>query len=146
MSLRDSYEEGKREAEEQFALIGCAYQALKWIMWHWVGLWFAILWIIFGIVTALTIIGIPYAKEVFVSARFTFLDSDRAINLSKVQSGFKRAPVANILWCFTFGLIMSLLYMAMGILMFCTLIFIPHGIAYFKMAKYSFMPFGTVFV
>lgn len=145
MSLRDYYEEGKREGEEQLALIGVAYRALKWIMWHWLGLFFAILWIVFGVVTALTIVGFPYAKEAFVSARLTLLDSDRAINASKIHSGFKTAPIANILWCFTFGLVMSLLYAIIGILMFCTLIFIPLGIAYFKMAKYSFMPFGTTF-
>ena len=50
--------------------------------------------------------------------------------------------IGNFLWFITFGLIFGLLYFILGIVFCVTLIGIPFGIAFFRMSKLAFFPFG----
>ncbi len=48
----------------------------------------------------------------------------------------------NLLWWCTVGLITALEFIMFGLLLCCTLIGIPFGIECFKLAGFTFMPFG----
>ena len=49
--------------------------------------------------------------------------------------------LGNLIW-FVFGLIQALVCWISGIICFVTLVFIPFGIAYFRLAKLALLPFG----
>lgn len=51
--------------------------------------------------------------------------------------------LGNIIW-FVFGLITALIYFVLGLVYCVTIIFIPVGAKYFKLAKLSLAPFGKV--
>ena len=48
----------------------------------------------------------------------------------------------NVLWFITVGLISGIFHILAGVLCCITIIGIPFGIAYFRLAKLSFLPFG----
>ena len=48
----------------------------------------------------------------------------------------------NLLWMLTAGWILAVLYFVGGLLCFVTIIFIPVGFQYFKLAKLALWPFG----
>ena len=50
--------------------------------------------------------------------------------------------IFNILWCFTFGWILFLMYLVAGVLSCLTIILIPFGLQSFKLAGISFWPVG----
>ncbi len=96
-------------------------------------------WFLLGILWCITIIGIPLGKQCFKLAKLTFLpftkevvkEHDSAIGL-----------LANILWAIFTGIPMALENIFMGVLLCVTIIGIPFGKQYFKLAKLSFAPFG----
>lgn len=53
---------------------------------------------------------------------------------------------ANILWALTFGWLLALVNALLGVLFMITIIFIPVGLKFFELAKFSFAPFGYDFV
>ncbi len=50
--------------------------------------------------------------------------------------------IGNFLWFILFGLIPGIIYFLCGVVCCITLVFIPFGIAYFRIAKLTFLPFG----
>ena len=53
---------------------------------------------------------------------------------------------AGILWCISIvGIELAVFYLAAGCLLCITIIGIPFGFQCFKLAKVSFLPFGTTF-
>ena len=50
--------------------------------------------------------------------------------------------LGNLLWFIIFGLWHGIINFLAGVLCCITLVFIPFGIAYFRLAKLSFFPFG----
>lgn len=59
------------------------------------------------------------------------------------KSGQKFMNVlANLLWMVFVGWILAVIYFLMGIICFITIIFIPVGFQYFKLARLAIWPFG----
>lgn len=102
------------------------------------GLWFAILWGIWGVALCMTIIGIPFGLQCFKAARLSFLPQGKRVVLQ-----FKSHPVANVFWVLIGGWEMALAYLSVGIANCITLIGIPRGIQCFKIMKLSIFPFGA---
>ena len=50
--------------------------------------------------------------------------------------------LGNILWFLVFGLLEGLSHLILGVCCFVTLVFIPFGVAHFRLAKLAFFPFG----
>ena len=50
--------------------------------------------------------------------------------------------IGNFLWCLLGGEIFAAVYFLLGLACCCTIVLIPHGKQYFKMAKLVFKPFG----
>ena len=101
------------------------------------GLWFAILWGIWGVALCMTIIGIPFAWQHVKLAALALCPIGKTI----VQ--FKSHPVANVFWVLIGGWEMALAYLSVGIANCITLIGIPRGIQCFKIMKLAIFPFGA---
>jgi uncharacterized membrane protein YccF (DUF307 family) len=98
-----------------------------------------LLWIVFGIVFCLTIIVIPFGIQCFRNAGFALAPFGR-----DVISSFHDFPIVNILWRLI-GTIIAMLYLIIGIVFCLTIVLIPFGIQWFKMAYLAFTPFGAEF-
>lgn len=98
------------------------------------------LWLLYGVLWSVTIVGIPLGKQCFKLASLTFAPFKKEVvegNDSAI--GF----VANIMWAVTTGVVMAFENVVMGVILCCTIVGIPFGKQYFKLARLSLMPFGT---
>lgn len=95
-------------------------------------------WWIFGLVTLLTIVGAKRAKEIFSLSVIVF-----SYNYKSSTTNCSMATVANVIWRITFGWILSLFHIIIGILLFSLIIPYAWGIQQFKFAKLAFTPFGA---
>lgn len=114
-----------------------------------------ILWVIFGgfewflalliegIVCCVTIIGIPVGLQMFKMAKFVIWPFGKKVEAVK-PSGFK--SFVNVLWAITGGWINALMFLLCGLIFCITIIGIPFGKQYFKMAKFIIWPLGSNFV
>lgn len=99
----------------------------------------ALLWLLSGVLCYITIIGIPLGKQCFKFARLCAAPFGKEIN----WGGGAPSLIANLLWILLLGWENAAYCAAMGVLCCCTIIGIPLGLQYFKLAKLAFMPFGT---
>ena len=51
--------------------------------------------------------------------------------------------LGNIIWVLFGGFVIALLYFVVGLVMCVTIVGIPFGMQFFKIAKLSLMPFGA---
>lgn len=99
-------------------------------------------WIFSGILCCLTIIGIPLVLQCFKFAGLAFFPFGKEI----IYGGGAVSLIANIIWLICLGIPMALENAAMGLLFCITIIGIPFGLQFFKLAKLSLMPFGAEIV
>lgn len=105
-------------------------------------------WFIVGIIFAITIIGIPFAKAAFrisVFAAFPFgreLIDGRLLGNDRILG----TGLINFLWCILAGFWLALGHALAGLGCCITIIGIPFGLAHFKLAQVSFAPLGKVIV
>lgn len=96
-------------------------------------------WVLSGLFWCITIIGIPYGKQCFKFAALSCAPFGKDIEFG----GGTASTIANIIWTIFFGIPMAIEFFAAGITFCITLIGIPFGIQYFKLAKLAFAPFGA---
>lgn len=97
-------------------------------------------WTIAGVLWSLTIIGIPAGRQCFKIASFCFFPFGKAVIAPRSTTG---NFLLNLLWiCFT-GLPLAVAAASLGILYYMTIIGIPFGKQYFKLARLSLAPFGS---
>lgn len=102
------------------------------------------LWILAGLLCCATIVGIPMGVACFRIASFAFFPFGKDL-VPAEMIGEKRivgTGLANLIWCIFIGLWLAIGNILLGIAFFCTIIGIPFGFAYFKLAKASFAPLG----
>lgn len=99
-------------------------------------------WIFSGILCCLTIIGIPLGLQCFKFAGLAFFPFGKEI----IYGGGAVSLIANIIWLICLGIPMALENATMGLLFCITIIGIPFGLQFFKLAKLSLMPFGAEIV
>ena len=114
-----------------------------------------VLWIIFGgllwsigifleaIIACITIIGIPVGLQLFKLAKFVLWPFGKKVKAVK-PSGIK--TVLNVIWAIFFGWENALLMFLTGAILCITIIGIPFGKQYFKMAHFLLLPLGNDFV
>lgn len=100
-------------------------------------------WILAGIVYCITIIGIPIGVQCFKFAGLVMWPFGKQILYSSVRVG---KTLANILWILLFGWHLALSSAVLGIVFCITIIGIPFGKQYFKIAQLALMPFGAEIV
>jgi uncharacterized membrane protein YccF (DUF307 family) len=105
-------------------------------------------WVLAGVLLAVTVVGIPFARAAFrisVFAAFPFgrqLVDARLVGQQRITgTGF-----VNVLWCVLAGLWLSVSHALEGLACCATLVGIPFGLAHFKLAQVAFAPLGKVIV
>ena len=110
-----------------------------------------ILWIIFGgVVSALgwiaagclwciTIVGIPIGKQCFKLCSISLNPFGKEVEYGGGAVSF----IVNILWIIFSGIELAITNLALGAILCITIVGIPFGMQYFKIAKLSLMPFGA---
>ena len=96
-------------------------------------------WLISGFLWCLTVIGIPYGKQCFKFASLSFFPFGKAV----VYGGGAVSTLANIFWIIFFGIPMVLGNLLTGLLWCVTIVGIPFGRQFFKIARLSLTPFGA---
>ena len=110
------------------------------LLWFLLGGWVLGLgWLLCGAFWCLTIIGIPIGLQCFKFASLSCWPFGREV----LYGGGAASLLANLLWLLFSGIPMALGAAAMGLLFCITLIGIPFGLQYFKLAKLALMPFGA---
>ena len=109
-----------------------------------------ILWIIFGgffsalgfwiagAVWCITIIGIPVGKQCFKISSISLNPFGKEI----IDEGGGGSLLLNILWVIFSGVELALMNAVIGLILCITIIGIPFGKQFFKIASVAFMPFG----
>lgn len=99
-------------------------------------------WAIAGILCYITIIGIPLGRQCFKFASLALFPFGKDIE----YNGGTVSLIANIIWLLVCGIPMAVSDVVCGCLFCVTIIGIPFGLQFFKLAKLSLMPFGAQIV
>jgi len=102
------------------------------------GLLLALMWLIFGVILCITVIGIPFGRQCFKMSALVLAPFGK-----KVNTKFGRHQIANFLWAVLIGWYMALIDIIASIVLMISIIGIPFGLQTLKFAKLSFIPFGA---
>lgn len=111
-----------------------------WIVFG--GLFWCICNLLIGLIACITIIGIPIGMQYFKLAGFVLWPFGKEVTAQKT-SGFK--TVLNVIWAIFFGWEIALSFLLTGVIFCITILGIPFGLQYFKMARFVFFPLGYNF-
>ena len=123
---------------------------LLWIVFG--GLWMAIGWVVAGIVMAITIIGLPWARAAFNIAAYTLLPFGyKAVSRAAYsgQEDIGTGPpgvLGNLVWLLLAGWWLALGHLITAVLLACTIIGIPFAWAHVKLAGLAIWPIGKMIV
>lgn len=115
---------------------------LLWILFG--GLELAVIWAAVGCLWCLTVVGIPIGIACFRVAEFALLPFGREL-VDAEEVGERRifgTALFSLVWILLFGIWITMACAVMGVLMCVTVIGIPFGLAYFRLAKAAFNPLG----
>jgi uncharacterized membrane protein YccF (DUF307 family) len=107
-----------------FVLCG-AVMALGWLFW--------------ALILAITIIGLPFARQCVKLAHFSLWPFGRTV--IKDPTATNLGIIGAILWIIP-GVLMAIGYLVTGALLCLTIIGIPFGVQAIKMAGLALQPFG----
>ena len=96
-------------------------------------------WVLAGCLWCITIVGIPIGLQCFKFAGLAFWPFGKEIE----YGGGAMSLVANIFWLILSGIPMAIADVVTGCLWCITIVGIPFGKQFFKLAKLSLMPFGA---
>ncbi len=108
------------------------------------GIWLAIGYAVAGLLTCLTIIGIPFGIQAFKLALFSLWPFGRTV--IRQQEGGVLEVIFNVVWLVLFGWELFLAHIVAGFLLCITIIGIPFGIQAFKLSVLALWPFGRSIV
>ena len=96
-------------------------------------------WIVAGLLCCITIVGIPLGIQCFKFASLAFFPFGKDIQ----YGGGAVSTILNIPWLIFCGIIMAIENTIIGLLWCITIIGIPFGMQFFKIAKLALSPFGA---
>ena len=117
--------------------MGCLGNILWFVLGGFVS---GMAWIVAGLLWCITIVGIPIGVQCFKLAGLSFLPFGKEVRYEGGGVSF----IVNVLWFLFSGLELALLNALLGLVCYITVIGIPFGVQYFKIAKLSLAPFGAV--
>ena len=103
------------------------------------GLLGGLAWVFAGCIWCITIIGIPVGLQCFKFATLAFWPFGKEIVYGNGMFSF----LVNLIWIVFFGCVLTLRNPIVGCIWCITIVGIPFGKQFFKMARLSFMPFGA---
>lgn len=95
------------------------------------GLWLALGWMFWALIFAVTVVGLPFARQCLKLANFSLWPFGRTI--VKDPTATKLGGIGAILWIIP-GVLMAIGYVISGALLCLTIIGIPFGIQSIKLA------------
>ncbi|MGZ3419831.1 MAG: YccF domain-containing protein [Polyangiales bacterium] len=114
-----------------------------------------LLWIVFGggfvlalgyalagLVLAVTIVGLPFAVQIWKLAWYALLPFDKRVVDSTGAASGLLAFVVNVIWFFIAGLWLALAHLGYALACAVTIVGIPFAIAHLKLALLAVRPFG----
>ncbi|MBR2971439.1 MAG: hypothetical protein IKC61_00745 [Clostridia bacterium] len=104
------------------------------------GFIFAAVYSVLGLVFCLTLVGIPFGKQYFKLAKLVFKPFGKIVLVEN------KRPFGNFLWNILGGIVFSLVYFVLGVVLCVTLIGIPFGKQCLKLAGVAFKPFNKAVV
>jgi uncharacterized membrane protein YccF (DUF307 family) len=99
----------------------------------------AVTWWFFGIISYISIIGIPVGKQCFKMARMQLAPFGKEV-IEKNNSSI--GLIANIIWILLFGWELALINLVSALIFAVTIIGIPFAKQSLKLAYLSLVPFG----
>lgn len=109
------------------------------------GLLIALYYWIVGLVTCLTIIGIPFGIQLIKMGTFALFPFGHDVQPGPNDSGCL-AILMNVIWILVGGVEIAMLHLFFGLLCCISIVGIPFGLQHFKMAFLALVPFGKVIV
>ena len=106
------------------------------------GLEMAIVSFLEGLILCITIVFIPIGLQLFKLAGFYIWPMGKHV-VATNPNGFK--AVINVIWCIIGGLWNALICLLIGCLFCITVVGIPFGLQYFKLARFNLTPLGHDF-
>lgn len=116
--------------------MGCLGNILWFVFGGWIS---GLSWLIAGCIWCITIVGIPWGLQCFKFASLSFCPFGKEV----VYGGGAVSVIANIIWLLISGIPLAVENAMLGVIMCITIIGIPFGKQYFKIAALSLMPFGS---
>lgn len=104
------------------------------------GLESGISWLIAGLFCYITIIGIPLGNQCFKIAGLAFFPFGKEIKSNPTAI----STLGNIFWIIFLGIPLAVGHIFLGLIWCCTIIGIPFGLQFFKLAQLSIAPFGKI--
>ncbi len=111
---------------------------ILWIIFG--GLISALGWIIAGCLWCITVVGIPMGLQCFKLSSISFNPFGNEIKYKENGAG---SFLLNMVWLIISGWELALCNFLIGLVLCITIIGIPWGKQYFKIAKVALMPFGA---
>lgn len=111
------------------------------ILWFIFGGWISgTLWILAGLILAVTIIGLPWTPAAFRLAGFSYAPFGRTVVHRDPGAG---SLLLNILWVVFAGWWLAIHHLVLAGALFVTIIGIPFALQHVKLAILSLAPVGT---
>lgn len=99
----------------------------------------AVSWFVTGLLWCITIVGIPVGIQCFKFAALALFPFGKEIH----YGGGAGSVLLNILWLIFGGIILAIESAVIGLVYCITIVGIPFGLQYFKLAKLALSPFGS---
>jgi uncharacterized membrane protein YccF (DUF307 family) len=123
------------------------------ILWFILGGFVAGLgWILAGIIMAVTIVGLPWARSCFVIARYTFwpfgydiVSRDELTGTKDLGTG-ALGTIGNVIWFVLAGWWLAIMHLTAAVALAISIIGIPFAWAHVKLALASLFPIGKTVV
>lgn len=110
------------------------------IIWILLGGWLcALSWLIAGCLWCISIVGAPVGIQCFKLASLSLDPFGKKVE----KEGGAVSCLLNVIWFFVSGLELALEHFLIGLLLCITIIGIPFGKQYFKLAGLCLAPFGA---
>ncbi len=103
------------------------------------GLFSAIGWWLAGILWCITIVGIPVGLQCFKMSSLSLNPFGKEV----IDEGGAVSCLLNIIWFFVSGLELAIGNFIIGCILCVTIIGIPFGMQFFKIARLALFPFGA---
>ena len=103
------------------------------------GLFSAIGWWLAGILWCITIVGIPVSLQCFKMSSLSLNPFGKEV----IDEGGAVSCLLNIIWFFVSGLELAIGNLVIGCVLCVTIIGIPFGMQFFKIARLALFPFGA---
>lgn len=105
------------------------------------GLLVALYYWIVGLLTCITIIGIPFGVQLIKLGNFALWPFGHEVQSGPNDSGCL-SILMNVIWILVGGVEIALLHLSFGVFCCLTIVGIPLGLQHFKMALLALVPFG----